>query len=1159
MKKKEEKGGGGLLADPQGLGKTATATALVVSRPPPEGWKRGREGPCPLGHERPDSAAGADGPSASSGGGPAAGSGPTHRGGTLIVVPKGVVTQWFREVRTRSVDAKAGLSILLYHGRSHRQAAAVTLAGYDVVITTPGILLGEADEPRGPLFQVQWFRVILDEAHTLLKNSSTGVCRAALALKAKHPWLLTGTPIANTVRDLQAFFAFVGHQQYSDSAQFSREILVPIADGNPEGISLLKRALSVIMLRRTSTSKGADGKPLAELAPVENRTVHVQWSLDVQKRYATLEGEVLKQQAGGQLDACDAGILRMFCGTETATPCEEGGPSHPPGKVLKLIKIVRLSHGQGKKVVVISEYTTSFDISQRWLSAEGISSLRIDGSMSISDRDAVLSRFAAAPPPSAADTSPNVLFVSRLAGGVGINLQCASVLVLFEPFYTPAQEDQAVGRLRRFGQTQGVVVWRLHVPGTVEDVIASGRDKKREMTDAILDGVDCPPHVAHDDGDDDDKGDSDDDDEDDGESDVDGDVAEGETSTPAGERPGPSNQRRTLASVRVHTAHEGEETLVAMRRQETAGPCIHYIYLRLSNKPPTPRETISALLAQVALLVRALFPGVRVGDVNAPPSPRIEVYADVGMSASKKLPVYWTGFQNMVKNIKRRIEKGDSRPRVCVSVADISRIGRRPGAAVTCVKQCLESGANEVLVTYDRTRQNDLQPLGDSFDIEPLVSAAVALAHDSANRPVARARLDAEASYSLQTRVPSPTVKAAAQVLAALYLTWTKNYSTYQPVLLLFSRASPTCERGRGSCAVQEIRMWPLVEAVVEAYNTRTTGPPMVIDRLRVWGDKAHSGAYPGGTCRTAHLLREALGKYEDPVVIVPMAVSIDRFSRDEDTIRQVARLAPTPKGWVAPPTVLSTPDSLLRDGRCATNVPREAERLASFVANGANGVDHSQLTKVLTTALQKDDRREDRNPHDKAMVPVALTDKTIKAPWLRGEMRNAKLTAHGLTSIRPLAPHPRDTLLTTTLLQDGVEDGLVAAIKTVFPYLNNLNVQVWEHKRERPTALPPLQGDELAPPARGRAREPLDALIAGTLDLHPAAPTDTPTVDGLVERGDRASPPEARPPDAPGIPCEVCEGRTDRSLRAKCGTSRATRDCERFPECPRPQPTSSP
>lgn len=141
----------------------------------------------------------------------------------LIIVPLALIDQWKDEIAAKGSNS---IRVLVYHGPKARRQA-FNLASYDVVITTYQIIVKEwvdikakdADEAAemqtSSIFTTQWFRVILDEAHTI-KNKSTKISRACAALNAEHRWCLTGTLIHNDIDDLYAIFRFLCVKAYSD-------------------------------------------------------------------------------------------------------------------------------------------------------------------------------------------------------------------------------------------------------------------------------------------------------------------------------------------------------------------------------------------------------------------------------------------------------------------------------------------------------------------------------------------------------------------------------------------------------------------------------------------------------------------------------------------------------------------------------------------------------------------------------------------------------------------------------------------------------------------------------------------------------------------------------------------------------------------------------
>ena len=282
MRRREAAGSsprGGLLADDQGLGKTFSAIALIVSNPPPPRWfaaaRAGAE-------DRP-------------------------AGGTLVVCPTSVLRQWQRELASK-VSSSAGLRVLVHHGVG-RTKSSVDLAAYDVVLTTFAVVglevttrwrgaangngnvngngngaaaaTGSSDdddacevvEPSAPsracwggaIGGVEWFRVILDEAQSV-KNSRSQIAVAVSAVSAQRRWCLSGTPLQNNVDDLFSYFRFLRYDPYGEPGAFRAMIKEPIRVDPATGFRRLQAILRAVMLRRTKQSRIA-GEPIVRLPP----------------------------------------------------------------------------------------------------------------------------------------------------------------------------------------------------------------------------------------------------------------------------------------------------------------------------------------------------------------------------------------------------------------------------------------------------------------------------------------------------------------------------------------------------------------------------------------------------------------------------------------------------------------------------------------------------------------------------------------------------------------------------------------------------------------------------------------------------------------------------------------------------------------------------
>ncbi|KAG0262624.1 hypothetical protein DFQ27_002245 [Actinomortierella ambigua] len=200
--------------------------------------------------------------------------------GTLIVCPLSTVQNWEEQFGAHLSQA-SNTHVYVYHGGT-RVSDPKYLAQFDVVITTYNLLGSEYSREckgreieNGPskhpsaLQSVDWFRVVLDEAH-IIKEANTVQSRAACALRAERRWCLTGTPIQNKLDDLYALVKFLGMEPFNDKSHWTHFITKPIKSANPIGVTRLQTLMKVITLRRTKTQL-VDGKPILSLP---SRTDH---------------------------------------------------------------------------------------------------------------------------------------------------------------------------------------------------------------------------------------------------------------------------------------------------------------------------------------------------------------------------------------------------------------------------------------------------------------------------------------------------------------------------------------------------------------------------------------------------------------------------------------------------------------------------------------------------------------------------------------------------------------------------------------------------------------------------------------------------------------------------------------------------------------------
>lgn len=223
---------GGLLADDMGLGKTLQSISLILLNQKPNkdepGWKKQYSGIDKT---------------------------------TLVVAPLALIRQWESELNER-VDKAQGLKVLVHHG-PQRTKDAKDLKQYDVVITTYQILVSEHGKSQGDdqmgCFGLHWWRVILDEAHTI-KNRNAKATKACCALRSEYRWCLSGTPMQNNLEELQSLVRFLRIRPYDDIKAWKEQIELPMKGGKGHiALRRLHSFLRCFMKRRTKEILKVDG------------------------------------------------------------------------------------------------------------------------------------------------------------------------------------------------------------------------------------------------------------------------------------------------------------------------------------------------------------------------------------------------------------------------------------------------------------------------------------------------------------------------------------------------------------------------------------------------------------------------------------------------------------------------------------------------------------------------------------------------------------------------------------------------------------------------------------------------------------------------------------------------------------------------------------
>ncbi|MFN8614347.1 MAG: SNF2-related protein [Vampirovibrionales bacterium] len=427
----------GILADDMGLGKTLQTLTLLQH------------------------AANEDGPAPS-----------------LVVAPSSVVYNWVSEAERFCPELK----VLQLTGND-RGPLYKKIKDADIVVTSYSIMRRDIRALKGYPFR----HVILDESQNI-KNWESQTAEAAKKLDAKHRLALSGTPIENRLLELWSVFDFLMPKFLYDVDEFRYRYVTPIEEkGNIDAERRLKKQVFPFILRRLKQDVAKDLPPKIENITYCNMTDAQQ---DLYLRFLEeTRNEVLAKASGDGIAKNSQSILaalirlRQIC-CHPALLEEHFAASQIPmvresGKFNAMKTMVQDVVENGHRVLIYSQFVEMLKLMKGWLETEGIRYEMLTGDTPSDKRGDIVNRFNR-------DGSIPVFLISLKAGGTGLNLTGADYVLLYDPWWNPAAEDQAADRAHRIGQTKTVMVYRMVTRGTVEEKIMKLKDRKQSLVDSII-------------------------------------------------------------------------------------------------------------------------------------------------------------------------------------------------------------------------------------------------------------------------------------------------------------------------------------------------------------------------------------------------------------------------------------------------------------------------------------------------------------------------------------------------------------------------------------------------------------------------------------------------------------------------------------------------
>lgn len=435
LKTLDEYGLGGILADDMGLGKTVQLLSLVCEYV--ENNKK--------------------------------------RKPTLVVCPSSLALNWQNEIDKFTNEITSSV----IHGTLvERQEQIKNIPNYDVIITSYELLKRDIEEYKKYNYEFKY--IVADEAQ-YIKNNNTKNAKAIKEIISETRFALTGTPIENSLSELWSIFDFI-MPGYLFSYKKFKEIYETaiVKENDEEAMGRLKQLISPFILRRIK------GEVLTELPDKTITILNSQMSDEQREVYMSY---LIKAKKDVKEEIEENGIersqikilalltrLRQICCHPSLFINNYTGES---GKLNQCIEIIKDAIEAGHKILLFSGYTSMFDIIEGKLNEEGINYLKLTGQTNVGDRINLVDRFNE-------NDEIKLFLISLKAGGTGLNLTGADVVIHYDPWWNLSAENQATDRTYRIGQKRNVQVYKLITKDSIEEKIYDLQRRKEALIDNML-------------------------------------------------------------------------------------------------------------------------------------------------------------------------------------------------------------------------------------------------------------------------------------------------------------------------------------------------------------------------------------------------------------------------------------------------------------------------------------------------------------------------------------------------------------------------------------------------------------------------------------------------------------------------------------------------
>jgi len=400
----------------------------------------------------------------------------------IVVAPASLLENWRREAQHYTPQ----LRVFVHHG-ANRLRRPDDFTAHDLILTSYGTL----SRDRKLFAQVEFACAIADEAQHI-KNRHSQNASALRALHANTRFVLTGTPLENSLDDLRSLFAFL-----------MPGLIPPLplgaqAEDRAWHDVQTRHATAPYILRRTKAAVAPELPQKIEQTiwcepTAAQAALYRHWQEKTERELIDLAASGANEGRLRIATLTQLLRLRQICCDPRLVPSEAGAPTTAKAGTLSIAdsakfaalrELLEEAVDDGHRVLVFSQFTSLFALLRPELDALGIAHAYLDGSMNATERQREVDRFQSSP-------DIPVFLLSLRAGGTGLNLTAADTVVHLDPWWNPAVEAQATDRAHRIGQTRTVTSYKLICSGTVEEKVLALQDEKRTALADVFDASDA--------------------------------------------------------------------------------------------------------------------------------------------------------------------------------------------------------------------------------------------------------------------------------------------------------------------------------------------------------------------------------------------------------------------------------------------------------------------------------------------------------------------------------------------------------------------------------------------------------------------------------------------------------------------------------------------